>query len=212
VRRGEGRVGVGVPLSLWKKESRNGMKRKGIEGVFHCKTTGLRRSLNGAMKEREREESNAQALGSRSSALGAGFFRVACNFMCAVVASICRLHLRRYGGEDAEATGRKWSLGAGGRDFQERRQISKPARFRKKRSMHARSSEKERGRVYRNQVKGAKKVQIIRRVLGKWKSPRPRFHGQGPLAGGRIFKEFPWLSGGRSPDTRREAALALALR
>jgi hypothetical protein len=58
--------GVGVPLSLWKKECRNRRKEKEIEGVFRCKTTGFQRGLNGAMKGREREESNAQVLGSWS--------------------------------------------------------------------------------------------------------------------------------------------------
>jgi hypothetical protein len=124
-----------VPLSLWKKESRNGIKKREIEGVFHCKTTRFRRSLNGAMKGREREESNGQGLGSRSSALGAGFFCVACNLICVGVSSITRLHGRRYGGEYAGATGRKWSLGAGGRDLQERTEDSKLARFRKRRSV-----------------------------------------------------------------------------
>ena len=59
-----GMRGVGVPLSLWKKESRNGIKKKEIEAIFHCKTTGLQRGLNGAMKGRKREEYNAQVLGS----------------------------------------------------------------------------------------------------------------------------------------------------
>jgi hypothetical protein len=67
--------GVGVPLSLWKKESCNDIKGKEIEGFFRCKTTGLQRSLNGAMKGSEREESNARALSSWSGALGARFFR-----------------------------------------------------------------------------------------------------------------------------------------
>ena len=62
------------------------MKRKEIEGVFRCKTTGLQRSLNGAMKGRE--ESNAQVPGSWSGAFGARFFRVACNFMCVGIVSI----------------------------------------------------------------------------------------------------------------------------
>ena len=58
------RWGVGIPLSLWRKDSRNRRMGKEIEGIFRCKTTRLQRSLNGAMKGREREESNAQALGS----------------------------------------------------------------------------------------------------------------------------------------------------
>jgi hypothetical protein len=82
----------GVPPSLYGKEPCNGIKRKEIEGVFRCKTTGLQRSLNGAMKRREREESNAQALGSWSGALGARLFSAACNLMCVGVAAIARLH------------------------------------------------------------------------------------------------------------------------
>jgi hypothetical protein len=42
------------------------------------------------MKGREREESNALVLGSWLSALGAKFFRVACNVMCVGVASMTR--------------------------------------------------------------------------------------------------------------------------
>ena len=80
--------GVGVPLSLRKKESRNRRKGKGIEGIFRWKTTGLQRDLNGAMKGREREESNAQALGSWSGARGTRCFGVACNLICVGVASM----------------------------------------------------------------------------------------------------------------------------
>jgi hypothetical protein len=118
-----GMRGVGVPLSFWKKESPNRRKGKEIEDVFHCKTTGLQRGLNGAMKGREREESDAQVLSSWSGAFGARFFRVACNLICVGVASIASLHGRRYGGEYVGATGRKWSLGAGGRDFQTGKKI-----------------------------------------------------------------------------------------
>src|SRR5712692_9868778 len=64
------------------------MKGKEIERVFRCKTTGLQRSLNEAMKGREREEFNAQVLGSWSGALGARFFRVARNLMCVAVTSM----------------------------------------------------------------------------------------------------------------------------
>jgi hypothetical protein len=84
--------GVGIPLLPWKKESRNGRKGKEIESVFRCKTTGLQWGLNGAMKGRELEESNARVLGSWSGALGARFFSAACNLMCVGVASIIRLH------------------------------------------------------------------------------------------------------------------------
>jgi len=132
--------GVGVPLSLRKKESRNRRKRKGIEGAFRGKTTGLQRNLNGAVRGRERKEFNAQALGSRSSALVARFFRVACTLMGMSVASMTRLHGRRYGGEYLGATGRKWSLGAGGRDFHERTENSRAARFRKSAACRARLS------------------------------------------------------------------------
>jgi hypothetical protein len=97
----------GVPPSLSEEESRNRMKRQEIEGIFRCKTTGLQRSLNGVMKGREREESNAEPLGWRLGALSARIFRVVFNLICVGVASRARLHGRRYGGEYAGATGRK---------------------------------------------------------------------------------------------------------
>jgi hypothetical protein len=135
----------GVPPSLYGKGPCNGIKRKEIEGVFRCKTTGLQRSLNGAMKGRGREESNARVLGSWSGTLGVRFFRVACNFICVGVASMARLHGQRYGGEYAGATVRKWSLRAGGRDLQERTENSKTARFKKKEARSASTGEEEKG-------------------------------------------------------------------
>ena len=84
--------GEGVyPPRLCEEKVRNGMKGKEIEGVLRCKTTGLQWGLNGAMKGKEREESNAQVLGWRPSAFGGRFFRDACNLMCVGVASTTRL-------------------------------------------------------------------------------------------------------------------------
>ena len=89
------------------------------------------------MRGREREESKAQVLGSWSSVLGARIFRVACNLMCVGAASTIGLHGERYGGEYAGATGRKWRLGAGGRNLQERTENLKTARFGKKEACSA---------------------------------------------------------------------------
>jgi hypothetical protein len=97
------------------------------------------------MKEREREESSAQELGSWSGALGARFFPVAYNVICVGVASMARLHGQSYGGEHAGATGRKWSLGAGGRDFQERTENLKTARFGKKEACSVGQREEKKG-------------------------------------------------------------------
>src|SRR5579863_5933622 len=97
------------------------------------------------MKGREREESKAQVLGWRPSALGARFVRVGCNLMCVGAASTIRLHGERYGGEYAGATGRKWRLGAGGRDLQERTENSKTARFGKKKHVAPDKERKRKG-------------------------------------------------------------------
>ena len=97
------------------------------------------------MKGREREESKAQVLGWRPSALGAGFVRVGCNLMSVGAASTIRLHGERYGVEYAGATGRKWRLGAGGRDLQDRTENSKTARFGKKEACSAGQREEKKG-------------------------------------------------------------------
>ena len=97
------------------------------------------------MKGKEQEESDEQALGSWSGALGARFFRVAFNFICVGVASMTRLYGRRYGGEYAGATGRKVSLGAGGRDFLDRTENSMPGRFRENQACSTQLREEKKG-------------------------------------------------------------------